>query len=120
MAGELSADRTAIDPPIAEWRVIITAGDRSPSGLARGLLRLACPIQFHQHAPCVKSSRKKALQILMWVRQRLLEKRTQGESKRGESRIGVAQGRSPGNVGTNRGLKLVRIAGMVETGTHGV
>ena len=51
-------------------------------GVGSSLLRLTCPIQFHKHEPCVSSSWKKALQILMWIRQRLLEKRTQGECKK--------------------------------------
>src|SRR5947209_2708221 len=67
-----------------------------------GLLRLACSIQLDKHEPCVNSPRKKALQILMWIRQRLVEQRTQAECKKVESREGVAQGRPLGNVIANR------------------
>src|ERR1700678_2116091 len=98
----------------------VPVGVRKRYAVSSGLLRLACPIQFHKHEPCVSSSWKKTLDILIWIRQRLLEKRTQGECKKVESGEGVAQGRSVGNISAYLRLQLVRIASMMETGTNGV
>ena len=49
-----------------EWATIL---ELSHFGLHYEVYWLARSIQFHKHEPSVNSSSKKALQILMWIRQ---------------------------------------------------